>query len=48
MRMLSELLDQGVIRELHKNAVCYGVPHAEGDDPRVTEEHERVEGEIIM
>ena len=45
---VKELLDQGVIKELLNNAVCYGVPRAEADDPRVTKEHERVEGEIIM
>ena len=45
---VKELLDQGVIKELLNNATCYGVPCAEADDPRVTEEHERVEGEIIM
>ena len=45
---VKELLDQGVIKELLNNATCYGIPHAEADDPRVTEEHERVEGEIIM
>ena len=28
--------------------MCYGVPSAEADDPRVTEEHERAEGEIII
>ena len=26
----------------------FGIPRAEADDPRVTEEHERTEGEIIM
>ena len=45
---VKKLLDQGVIKELLNNATCYGVPCAETDDPRVTEEHERVEGEIIM
>ena len=45
---VKELLDQGIIKELLNNAARYGVPHAEADDPRVTEEHERVEGEIIM
>ena len=45
---VKELLDQGIIKELLNNAMRYGVPHAEADDPRVTEEHERVEGEIIM
>ena len=42
------MLDQGIIKELLNNATCYGIPHAEANDPRVTEEHERVEGEIIM
>ena len=45
---VKELLDQGIIKELLNNAVRYGIPRAEADDPRVTEEHERVEGEIIM
>ena len=45
---VKELLDQGVIKELLNNATCYGVPQAEANDPRVTKEHERVEGEIIM
>ena len=26
----------------------YGVPRAKADDPRVVEEHERAEGEIII
>ena len=45
---VKELLDQGVIKELLNNATHYGVPRAEANDPRVTKEHERVEGEIIM
>ena len=45
---VKELLDQGVIKELLNHAAHYGVPCAEANDPRVTEEHERVEGEIIM
>ena len=46
---VKELLDQGIIKELLSHAACYGVPRAEADDPRVTEEeHERAEGEIIM
>ena len=45
---VKELLDQGVIKELLNNAACYGIPRAEADDPRVTKEHKRVEGEIIM
>ena len=43
-----ELLDQGIIKELLTHALHFGVPRAEVDDPRVTEEHERTEGEIIM
>ena len=45
---VKELLDQGVIKELLTHAACFGIPRAEADDPRVTEEHERTEGEIIM
>ena len=45
---VKELLDQGAIKELLSHATCYGIPRAEADDPRVTQEHERVEGEIIM
>ena len=28
--------------------MCYGVPRAEADDPRVVQEHEKAEGEIII
>ena len=45
---VKELLDQGVIKELLNNAARYGIPRTEADNPRVTKEHERVEGEIIM
>ena len=45
---VKELLDQGVIKELLSHAMCYGIPRAEANHPRVTEEHERAEGEIIM
>ena len=45
---VKEFLDQGVIKELLNHATDYGVPQTEADDPRVTEEHERAEGEIIM
>ena len=45
---VKELINQGIIKELLSHAVCYGVPRAEANDPRVTEEHERAEGEIIM
>ena len=45
---VKELLDQGAIKELLNHAVHYGVPSAEADDPRVVEEHEKVEGEIII
>ena len=45
---VKELLDQGIIKELLNNVTHYGIPQVEANDPRVTEEHERVEGEIIM
>ena len=39
---IKELLDQSAIKELLSHAVHYGVPRAESDDPRVTQEHERL------
>ena len=39
---VKELLDQGIIKELLNNATHYGIPQAEADNPRVTEEHERL------
>ena len=45
---VKELLDQSTIKELLSHAVPYGMPQAESDDPRVTQEHEKAEGEIIM
>ena len=45
---VKELLNQGAIKELLNHAVRYGVPKAEADDPRVVEEHEKAEGEIII
>ena len=45
---VKELLDQSAIRELLNHAVRYGVPRAESDNPRVVQEHERAEGEIII
>ena len=36
---VKELLDQGAIIN---HAVCYGIPRAKADDPRVVEEHEKV------
>ena len=45
---IKELLDQGAIKELLSHAVCYGVPRAEANNPRVTQEHEKIEGEIII
>ena len=45
---VKELLNQGTIKELLSHATRYGIPRAEIDDPRVTQEHERAEGEIIM
>ena len=43
-----ELLDQGAIKELLNHAVHYGIPRAKADDPRVVQEHKKVEGEIII
>ena len=45
---VKELLNQKAIKELLSHAVRYGMPRAESDDPRVTQEHEKMEGEIIM
>ena len=45
---VKELLDQSAIKELLSHAVRYGMSRAESDDPRVTQEHEKAEGEIIM
>ena len=45
---VKELLDKGIIKELISHATCCDVPRAKADNPRVTEEHERAEGEIIM
>ena len=45
---MKELLDQRAIKELLSHAVRYGMPRAESDDPRVTQEHEKTEGEVIM
>ena len=45
---VKELLDQGTIKELLSHAIHYGVPRAKSDNPRVTQKHEKAEGEIIM
>ena len=45
---VKELLNQGAIKELLNHAVRYGVPRVEADDPRVVQEHEKAEGEIII
>ena len=45
---IKELLDQDAIRELLNHAVHYGVPRAEADNPRVVQEYEKAEGEIII
>ena len=45
---VKELLDQSTIKELLSHAVHYGMPQAESDDPRVTQEYKKAEGEIIM
>ena len=45
---VKELLYQGIIKELLSHATHYGILQAEADNPRVIEEHERAEGDIIM
>ena len=45
---VKELLDQSTIKELLSHTVHYGVPRAESNDPSMTQEHEKAEGEIIM
>ena len=45
---IKELLNQDAIKELLNHAVRYGIPRAEADDPRVVQEHEKAEGEIII
>ena len=45
---VKELLDQSTIKELLSHAVRYGMPRAESNNPRVTQEHEKAEGEMIM
>ena len=45
---IKELPDQSTIKELLSHAVCYGMPQAETNDPRVTQEYKKVEGEVIM
>ena len=45
---VKELLDQGAIKELLNHAMCYSVPRAEANDPRVLQEHEKAKGEIII
>ena len=45
---VKELLHQDAIKEPLNHAVRYGIPRAEADDPRVVQEHEKAEGEIII
>ena len=45
---VKKLLDQGAVKELLSQAVHYGMPRAESDDPRVTQEQRKAIGEIIM
>ena len=45
---VKELLNQRAIKELLSHAVRHGMPRAESDDPRVTQEHKKMEGEVIM
>ena len=40
---IKELLDQSTIKELLSHAMHYGMPRAESNDPRVTQEHEKAE-----
>ena len=48
MRMTSRNCLTRAPSELLSHAMRYGMPRAESDDPRVTQEHEKAEGEIIM
>ena len=41
-------LDKDTIKELLSHATHYGVPWAKADDPRVVEEHDKMEGDVIM
>ena len=45
---VKELLDQGTIKKLLNHAMRYSIPRAKADDPRVVQEHEKAEGEIII
>ena len=45
---IKELLNQDVIKELLSHATHYSILWAEADDPRVAQEHEKMEGEIII
>ena len=45
---IKELLDRSAIKELLSHAMHYGMPRAESNDPRVTQEHEKADGEVIM
>ena len=45
---VKELLDQGAIKELLNHTMRYGVPRAKANDPRVMQEYEKTEGEIII
>ena len=41
-------LDEDTVQELLSHATCYGIPRAEADNPQVVEEHDKMEGEVIM
>ena len=41
-------LDEDTVKELLSHATHLGVPRAEANDPRVVEEHDKTEGEVIM
>ena len=40
--------NEDAVKELLSHATWYGVPWARADDPRVVEEHDKMEGEVIM
>ena len=45
---IKELLDQDAIKVLLSHATRFGIPWAKANDPGVTQEHEKTEGEIII
>ena len=41
-------LNKDTVKELLSHTTCYGIPWAKANDPRVLEEHDKTEGEVIM